>query len=54
MCVFNRDDGLGVFRNLSCPEVERKKKESLKFLDFGLSITTKTNLKVVDFRINLT
>ena len=38
-----RDDGLGVFRNLSGPEIERKRKEIIKvFKDCGLSIATKT------------
>ena len=39
-----RDDGLGIFRNLSRPYMERKKKEITKiFKSFGLSITVTTN-----------
>ena len=35
-----RDDGLGIFKNRSGPEVERKKKELVKiFKNNGLSIT---------------
>ena len=45
-----RDDGLGVFRKMSGPETERKKKEITKlFKNYGLSITIKTNLHLVDF-----
>ena len=45
-----RDDGLGIFRNMSGPEVERKKKDLIRiFKSNGLSITVKTNLKVADF-----
>ena len=40
-----RDDGLGIFRNMSGPEVERKKKDLIRiFKSNGLSITVKTNL----------
>ena len=41
-----RDDGLGLFRNMSDPEVERKKKYLIRiFKSNRLSI----NLKVADF-----
>ena len=40
-----RDDGLGIFRNLSRPKLERKKKEIIKiFKGFRLSITVKINV----------
>ena len=42
-----RDDGLGVFKNISRPETERKKKAIVKAI--GLSIVVDTNLKTVDF-----
>ena len=45
-----RGDGLGVFRNISKSETERKKKEVVKiFKEFGLSITIQCNLNSVDF-----
>ena len=45
-----RDDGLGIFKNTSWPEIEKKKKELVKiFKNNGLSITIKANLKTVDF-----
>ena len=45
-----RDDGLGVFPNISKPETERKKKGTVKiFKECGLSITIQCNLKLVDF-----
>ena len=45
-----RDDSLGIFQNMSGPEVERKKKELVKvFKNNGLSITVKSNLKTADF-----
>ena len=45
-----RDVGLGIFRYMSVPEVERKKKDLIRiFKSNGLSITVKTNLKVADF-----
>ena len=45
-----RDDGLGVFRNIPKPEIERKKKQIVKrFKECGLSITIQYNLKSVDF-----
>ena len=45
-----RDDGLGVFRNLSGPQSERKRKEIIKlFKDCGLSITIKCRLETVNF-----
>ena len=44
---FYRDNRLGIFRNISGPEVERKKKDRFRiFKSNGLSITVKTNLKV--------
>ena len=46
----DRDDGLGVLRNLPGPETERLRKNVAKiFKDCGLSITRKTNLKIVDY-----
>ena len=46
----HRDDGLGTFRNMSGPEVERKKKDLIRiFKSNGLSISVKINLKVADF-----
>ena len=46
----DRDDGLGIFKNMSGPEVDRKKKEVVKlFKNNGLSITIKTNIKTADF-----
>ena len=48
--VLYRDDGLSIFKNMSGPEAERKKKELVKtFKDNGLSITEKTSLKTADF-----
>ena len=45
-----RDDGLGIFKNISKPEVERKKKAIIKeFKKCGLSTVVDTNLKTVDF-----
>ena len=45
-----RDDGLGVLRNLPGPETERLRKYVVKiFKDCGLSITSKTNLRIVDY-----
>ena len=39
-----RDDGLGIARNLSRPNIERKKKEVIKiFKSLGLSIAVTTN-----------
>ena len=44
------DDGLGIFRSISRPEIERKKKAIVKvFKKCGLSIVVDTNLKTVDF-----
>ena len=45
-----RDDGLGIFQNVSKTEIETKKKEIVKvFKGCGLSITIQCNLKIVDF-----
>ena len=45
-----RDDGLGILRNSSGPEIERKRKQIIQiFKSCGLNITVKTNLKTVDF-----
>ena len=45
-----RDDGLRVLRNLPGPETERLRKNVVRiFKDCGLSITSKTNLKIVDY-----
>ena len=47
---FYRDDGLGIFQNVSKPEIERKKKAIVEvFKGCGLSITIQCNLKIVDF-----
>ena len=44
------DDGFGVFPKMSKPEIERKKKQTVKiFKECGLSITIQYNLKWVDF-----
>ena len=44
------DDGLGILRNISGPQIERVREEIIKiFKKCGLSITTKTNLKFVQF-----
>ena len=41
----DRDDSLGILRNLSRPNIERKKKDIIKtFKSFGLSITVTTNV----------
>ena len=46
----HRDDGLGILRNLSGSQFEKVRKEIIKiFKKCGLSITTKTNLKIVQF-----
>ena len=45
-----RDDGLGVLKNLSGPEMERKKKAIVKlFKDCGLRITIQANLRIANF-----
>ena len=45
-----RDNGLGIFRNISRLEIERKKKAIVQvFEKCGLSIVVDTNLKTVDF-----
>ena len=45
-----RDAGLGNFKNISKPEIERKKKAIVKvFKKCGLSIVVYTNLKTVNF-----
>ena len=45
-----RDDGLGIFKNMYVPKVERKKKEPVKiFNKNGLPITVKINLNAADF-----
>ena len=52
-----RYDGLGILKNLSGPDIERKRKLILKvFKNCGLNITIKTNSTSVDFldvRFNL-
>ena len=46
-----RDDGLGTFKNMSGPEVERNKKQLLKILKNNeLSITVKTDIKTANIR----
>ena len=53
-----RDDGLGILRNTSGPEADRKRKSIIKiFKECGLCITCKVNKKIVDlldFQFNLT
>ena len=45
-----RGDGLFLFKNISRPEIERKKKAIIKmFKKCGLSIVVDANLKTVDF-----
>ena len=45
-----RDDGLGILKNLSGPEMERTRKVITKlFQDCGVSITIKVNQKVVHY-----
>ena len=45
-----RDDGLGVFQNVSGPEAERKKKAIVKvFKSYSLSIVVNASLKTVNF-----
>ena len=45
-----RDDGLGVFRNMSGPAADRTRKKIIKiFSQLGLKITIQCNLKVTDF-----
>ena len=46
----HRDDGVGILRNSSGPEIERKRKQIIQiFKSCGLNITVKTSLKTVDF-----
>ena len=45
-----RDGSLGIFKNISRPKIERKKKAIIKvFKKCGLSIAVVTNLKTIDF-----
>ena len=45
-----RDDGLAIVRNVSGPEIKRKRKTIIKlFKECGLNITIQTNLKLVNF-----
>ena len=45
-----RDDELGILRNNSRPEADRKRKNIIKiFKECGLSITSEVNKKIVDF-----
>ena len=45
-----RDDSLGMFKNMSWPEVKKKEKITCEILkNKGLSITVKANLKTADF-----
>ena len=44
-----RDDGLGILRNTSGPEVDRKRKIIIKiFKECGLSITCEVNKKIIE------
>ena len=48
--VLYRDDGLGILRNLSGPEIERKRKEIIEIFKIcRLNITVKVNLEGVGF-----
>ena len=45
-----RDDGLAVFSNINGPQADRIKKDIKRiFVELGLKIEIKTNLKIVDF-----
>ena len=45
-----RDDSLAVVKNLSSPEIERKRKAIMKlFKECGLNIAIQINLKIVNF-----
>ena len=45
-----RDGGLGILRNTSGREADRKRKNIVKiFIEYGLSITCEINKKIVDF-----
>ena len=45
-----RDGGLGILRNISRSEADRKRKSIIKiFIECGLSITCEINKKIVDF-----
>ena len=45
-----RDDGLGIFRNLSRPGIKRRKKEIIKVIkSFGLSSTVRTNVTPANY-----
>ena len=45
-----RDDGLGIFRNLSRPSIERRKKEIIKVIkSFRLSSTVRTNVTPANY-----
>ena len=47
---FYRDDGLGILRNSSGPDIERKRKQIIQiFKSCGLNSTIKANLKTADF-----
>ena len=54
LCIYN---GLGTFKNMSGPEVERNKKELMKIFKNGwLSIIAKTNKKtahILDIHFDL-
>ena len=55
--VLYRDEGLGILRNTSGSEADRKRKNIIKiFKECGLSITCEVNKKIIDFldvRFNL-
>ena len=49
--VLYRDIGLGILRNTSGPEADRKRKNIIKiFKECGLSITSQVNKKIIDFQ----
>ena len=45
-----RDDGLAIVRNLSGPDIKRKREAIIKlFKECGLKITIQANLQIVNF-----
>ena len=49
VCLY-RDDGWAILRNLSGPEIERKRKAIINlFKESGINITIQNNLKIVNF-----
>ena len=45
-----RDDGLGVLRNISGPQIDRKRKQiTVVFKECALNITVETNVQIVNY-----